>query len=73
MNFNVIPNLFFHPQEHRKEPLQKKTIFAGPKRGRPTPGFSIFIRSNRATFVSSDQILVPKHSSKDKGTEGQRD
>ena len=31
------------------------TIFAAPKRGRPTPGFSIFIRSNRptdrATFV----------------------
>ena len=27
------------------------TVFAGPKTGRPTPGFSIFIRSDRPTFV----------------------
>ena len=39
-------------------------IIAGPKRGRPTPGFSIFIRSDRASeqasyrvsFVSRDQF-----------------
>ena len=46
-------------------------IFAGPKRGRPTPGFSIFIRSDGGrkggTFVSLDQILVPTQSL---GTEG---
>ena len=58
-----------------------KNVFSGPKRGWPTPGFSIFIRSigrtnrptNRRTFVSFDQILVPTHSLRDKGTKGQRD
>ena len=28
------------------------SIFAGPKRGRPTPGFSIFIRPSARSFVS---------------------
>ena len=27
----------------------------GPKRGRPTPGFSVFIRTDRATERPSDQ------------------
>ena len=31
------------------EPL----VIAGPKRGRPTPAFSIFIRSDRATEQAS--------------------
>ena len=61
-------------------------LFAGPKRGRPTPGFSIFIRSDgpsdrpteQDSFVSLDQILVHTHSlgtkgQKDRGTKGQRD
>ena len=61
--------------------FKKMMFFAGPKRGRPTPGFSIFIRSDGPTdrrtdrdlFVSLDQILVPKHSLRDIGTKGQRD
>ena len=56
-------------------PLRK--FFAWPKRGRPTSGFSIFIRSEwgtyRATFVSFDQILVPTHSLRDKRTKGKRE
>ena len=54
-------------------------IFAKPKRGWPTPGFSIFIRSDRpierlseqVSFISLDQILVPTLSLRDKGTKGQ--
>ena len=54
-------------------------IFTRPKRGRPTPGFSIFLHSDRASerasdrplFFSRDQILVPTHSLRDKGTKGQ--
>ena len=53
-------------------------IFAGPKRGLKTPGFSIFIRSLVCLFVSLDQNFVPKYSLRtkgqmDKGTKGQRD
>ena len=55
--------------------VHSNQVFAGPKRGRPTPGFSIFIRSDRASeqapFVSLDQILVPTHSLRDKGPQGQ--
>ena len=57
--------------------MQLSYIFAVPKRGRPTPGFSIFIRSFirlfGATFVSLDQILVPAYSLRDKGTKKQSD
>ena len=63
-------------------------IFARLKRGRPTPGFSIFIslfarllvRLCVCAFVhlfarSSPlyQNVVPTHSLRDKGTKGQRD
>ena len=48
-------------------------IFAGPKRGVPTPGFSIFIHLFVCSFVSLDQILVPTHSLRDKGKKGQKD
>ena len=62
-----------------QELVSQILLFAGPKRGQPTPGFSILIRSERATeqpskrvsFVSRDQILVPIHSLRDKGTKGQ--
>ena len=43
------------------------------KRGRPTPGFSIFLRTDWQTFVSLDLVLVPTHSLREKGTKGQRD
>ena len=60
-------------------------IFAGPKRGRPTPGFSIFIRSDRATERPTERAtyvrllrsnFVPYtliEGKRDKGTKGKRD
>ena len=35
--------------------------------------FHTFGRTEGRTFVSLDQILVPTHSIRDKGTKGQRD
>ena len=33
--------------------------FAGPKKGQPTPGFSIFIRSDRPTDQATETRLSP--------------
>ena len=36
-----------------KAELLKKILFAGPKRGRPTPGFSIFVSTSVRSSVSA--------------------
>ena len=49
-------------------------FFAGPKRGQPTPGFSIFIRSVGRTDVcllTSKRVSI--HSLRDKETKTQTD
>ena len=48
-------------------------MFAGPKRGRPTPGFSIFIRSLVCSFGGSDVRLLRSNFGPYTFIKGQRD
>ena len=55
-NYYLSVYIFLWEKEHTN-----KTIFAGPKRDRPTPGFSIFIHSDRGMEGQRDKKTKGQH------------
>ena len=68
---------FMAPFGHASLPPTLVCIFAGPKRGRPTPGFSIFMRSDVRSLVRLLRSNFGPYTfikgQRDTGTQGQRD